>query len=215
MGRPILILFSSFLVCLLTLSYFLYRPVNLFSDSFYAPKGFHRLTEGELRALAYLNGWKGKLLTIKIAAGAAAVPMAGHLVCASGLWCLNREIGEGEQFWVGIFIGLSVMVGLALCSYMAFTCYALRRRWDWIQTHQPLPEARILADRLIRASNARSEARRTAAGDRAAALTGYPERVARLSAGSARAGSKAVAVQILQRGSKRRSTLEDKEPTQP
>ncbi|HRV09445.1 MAG TPA: hypothetical protein P5568_13340 [Acidobacteriota bacterium] len=144
-GRPVVVFCSSFVGSLLALAYFLYKPFNFFSDNIYAPKHFRKLNEGELRALGYMNSRRGRLVTLAVAAGSALLPLLGHLICVAGMWCLEKGGRQGDDLEVIILLSMFCGALAGVCGYMTLIPYVLWRRWNWIQEHQPLPDAKVLA----------------------------------------------------------------------
>lgn len=140
----LLTVLAALLGSLAFLGYFLYKPLNPFSDNLYAPKSFHRLTEGEIKALGYLNSRAGKALILKLAAASALAPAAGAICLMFGLAFKESLPRAGPPLanllFAGAFSGL-----LALLSYLLLACRVVWKRWDWIQQHQPLPNAKVLA----------------------------------------------------------------------
>lgn len=134
---------ASFSGALSGVAYFLYKPLNPMSGNFYASKPFTRLTQGEARALGYLNGKAGSAIAVKAAASTAVFPLLGALSWQLGLHLAAKrnEFPYTSALWIGF--GLSAAVSLT--QYCLFVCRTLNRRWSWIVKNQPLPDRSVLS----------------------------------------------------------------------
>lgn len=159
---PLPTVLASLSGALVGVAYFLYRPLNPMSDNFYASKPFTRLTQGEARALGYLNGKAGSTVAVKAAASTAFFPFLGALVWQLGLHLAAKR--NEDPFTSALWIGFGLSATVSLTHYCLLVCWTLRRRWDWIVTNQPLPDRRVLSKYAKTERQLKSLERRLAAG---------------------------------------------------
>ncbi len=126
------------------IGYFLYKPINPFSDNAYAPKSFTKLTPDELRALNYLNSSQGRSIAILVALGVALIPALGALSWRLDL-VITPHIAQVKPFNTALWITTLTLCGpVTIVSYFLIICRVLWKRWDWICENQPLPTRRVL-----------------------------------------------------------------------
>ncbi len=143
-------------------AYFLYRPLNPMSDNFYASKPFTRLTQGEARALGYLNGKAGSTIAVKAAASTAIFPFFGALAWQLGVHLAAKR--NEDPFTSALWIGFGLSATVSLTHYCLLVCRTLSRRWNWIVTNQPLPDRRVLSKYAKNERQLSALERRLAAG---------------------------------------------------
>lgn len=125
------------------IAYWLYKPVNFFSDNPYAPKSARYLTAAEKKALGWLHTRQARKLAIFVAFGTASFPSLGALLSSFGfVW--RQPHPDQDLFDIVIVVALYSAM-LAGAGYHVFSSRALLRHWKWIQQNQPDPGPEILA----------------------------------------------------------------------
>ncbi|HRR27153.1 MAG TPA: hypothetical protein P5300_10690 [Acidobacteriota bacterium] len=146
-GNVPLVLVGSVGGSFLGVAYFLWKPLKLFWDNAHAPKPFSELTPGELRALGFLNSWKGRWAVLKYISAVPATATLGALLSSRG-YVFIVENPPREAAWDDpvFLINMTVVSGLlSLVVYIPSVARVVLTRWEWIQTHQPLASGKVLA----------------------------------------------------------------------
>ncbi len=133
----------------LAVAYFMWKPLNLFSNNAYAPKPLSSLTSGELKALAFLNSSAGRFAVLKYIAQVPVAAVFGAMLSTMGYVLIVEDPPTPVELNRNLFAYVLPMVLVSFLTssvmYFAAVARAVRTHWDWILEHQPLPSAKVLA----------------------------------------------------------------------